>query len=519
MATWKKVLLEGDVDISSASVTGNQADLVTANNSGLAGGANNVLIGSDSDDVSLKVDIVGTDTLSGDVDTTNDFLLIHDASSGSGGELRKVSVSSLADEFTTGTTDITVTGDSGTTNAMDSNAALLIEGGTGVTTVASSTGSDAGKLVINASVAPVLYNTGDTLTSTTTAANSGMIQPHADMFDFVGNTNVLKVKQGGISSNEIENGTILNADISDNANIDQDKIETITATHKVSLNAVNIENGASAANSNAFDVADKMVFYDVSEEIGSGAHNYTGTIQQFQDFISDNVGGVGNAHEGITGAADVVGNANNLQYIKGLEIDQYGHVTDTTQGTIPNAAVNQAGIVTAISQGFSGHKTFDRITITDDNAFTGSGYGALLVEGNTTINGNLTVQGDTTTLNVGELNVEDKTIVAAVPDTAYSSDPAGAIEAQGAASAGGFFLQSHYGTDTAKFAGFEWKSGNSLTGWTVRDTATTANVSSDNFCVSIMDFASQSGEPTEDSAGVGAFLYNTADDALYIRTA
>ena len=518
MATWKKVLLEGDVDISSGAVTGNQADLVTANNSGLAGGSANVLIGSDSDDVSLKVDIVGTDTLSGDVDTTNDFLLIHDASSGSGGELRKVSVSSLADEFTTGTTDITVTGDSGTTNAMDSNAALLIEGGTGVTTVASSTGSDAGKLVINASVAPVIFNTGDSLTSTTTAANSGMIQPHGDNFDFQA-SNVLRVKQGGITSNEIANGTIVNADISDNANIDQDKIETITATHKVGLNAVNIENGSSAANSNAFDVADKMVFYDVSEEIGSGAHNYTGTIQQFQDFISDNVGGVANAHANIDGAEDVVAVGNNLTYVSGLDFDEYGHVLGTTTGSVPLAGANQAGIVTVGQQSFGGHKTFDRITITDDNAFTGSGFGDLLVEGNTTINGNLTVQGDTTTLNVGELNVEDKTIVAAVPDTAYSSDPAGAIEAQGAASAGGFFLQSHYGTDTAKFAGFEWKSGNSLTGWTVRDTATTTNTSSDNFCVSVMDFASTSGEPTEDSAGVGAFLYNTADDALYIRTA
>ena len=533
MATWKKVLLEGDIDLTAASVSGNEADLIVPQNSGLslAGTgvsdigqtqhAQNVLIGADAADVTLKIDIMGTAEYSGSVDSSNDFLLIHDATQTSGSALRRVSVSDLADSITSGTTDITFTGDSGTTNALDSNASVLIEGGTGIDTVAAVVGSDSGKVTINANVDPVIF-TGTSDTSTAQANDSGMIRAHGDNFEIVFD-NVLKIKSQGVTSAEIANGTIMDADINANAGIDQDKIDTFTATHKVSLNALNIENGAAAANSNAFDVADKMVFYDASDEIGSGAHNYTGTIQQFQDFISDNVGGVANAHADITGAADVTGNANNLQYIKSMDFDQYGHVLSTTQGTIPNAGFNQAGIVTATNQTFSGVKRLDEIVITDD-AVGATGNltveGAATIVGNTTIQGDLIVEGETTTLNVGTLNVEDKDIVGAVPAAAdaYATNVGGAQAAQAGASAGGFFLASHHGTDTNYFAGFQWKSGNSLTGWTVRDTASTAGTLSDNFCVAVMDFDSQSGEPTVDSAGVGSFLFNTADDALYIRT-
>lgn len=515
-AVWKKVLFEGDIDITSANVSGNQADLLTGSNSGLSGGANNVLIGTDSDDVSLSVDIVGTDTITGGVDSTNDFLLIHDASAGASGELRKVSVSSLADTFASGTTDVTFTGDSGTTTALNGNASLDIEGGDGITTTASFVSGDNGKVVISANTSQTLFNPGDPINPITTAANSIMIQPHSDNFDFYGASNVLKIKTGGVGATEIENGSITNIEIADNAAISDSKLATINDTHKVDLNAVNIAGGTVAPNAQAFNVADKMVFHDVSSEIGGegSAHNYTGTIQQFQDFISDNVGGVSNAHDGIVGAADVTGTTANLTFIEGLDFDQYGHVIGTSSATIPAASPFVPGHVTAVDQSFGGIKTFEEIVVSS----AGDGNGNVTIDGNTLISGNLTVQGDTTTLNVTELSVEDKSIVGAVPATAYDTDLDGAIEARGYASAGGFFLASHHGTDVQKFAGMQWKSGNSLTGWTVANTADDNDVPADKYSIAVMDFEGTSGAPgAEQSAGVGAFLLNTADNALYIR--
>ena len=80
---WKKILFSGEVDLTSADVTGNQKDLVGGDGIKLTGGGDNVLLGADGD-VDLSVDIMNTALYpSADaVDVNNDYLLIHDHSQG-----------------------------------------------------------------------------------------------------------------------------------------------------------------------------------------------------------------------------------------------------------------------------------------------------------------------------------------------------------------------------------------------------------------------------------------------------
>ena len=88
------------------------------------------------------------------------------------------------------------------------------------------------------------------------------------------------------------------------------------------------------------------------------------------------------------------------------------------------------------------------------------------------VTGDLIVQGYSTTLNTATLLVEDKT------------DGAGTA--------------------------------NGLTGWKVANAQTSAHA---EYAVAIMDYKTDAGAPSNNSAGVGAFSFNTNDDALYIRTA
>ena len=172
-AVWKKVLFEGNVDISSNQVTGNNGDIRTVDNGGvtLTGSevtsytgyqiAANTIIGDSGEDVVVKIDIDAVDTVTGGLESANDFVLIHDASAASSqpnaSPLRKVSVGALASQFQVGTTDITFTGDTGT-KTVDGNAEFEFEGGKGITTTVSSTGTDAGKVVINANVSEPLQH-------------------------------------------------------------------------------------------------------------------------------------------------------------------------------------------------------------------------------------------------------------------------------------------------------------------------------------------------------------------------
>jgi len=124
-------------------------------------------------------------------------------------------------------------------------------------------------------------------------------------------------------------------------------------------------------------------------------------------------------------------------------------------------------------------------------------------EGDTiVITGNLQVSGSTTTVNSENLTVVDHIITAA-------------FGSANAATAGTAGLEIATGDSTQlPFVGFV--DGAGLTEMVVK-----AEGLATAFPIAIMQFDTNTGAPsnTDDAGGVGSFHYNTADDALYIRTA
>jgi hypothetical protein len=117
------------------------------------------------------------------------------------------------------------------------------------------------------------------------------------------------------------------------------------------------------------------------------------------------------------------------------------------------------------------------------------------------IRGNLQVDGTTTTVNSATLTIDDHIITAASGSTT-------------AAAAGTAGLEIATGNATQlPFVGFV--DGAGLTEMVVK-----AEGVATAFPIAIMEFgAVASTLPTGDAGGVGSFHYNTADSALYIRTA
>lgn len=522
MATWKKVLLEGDVDLTGNLVTGNTKDLNTPANSGLSGGENNVLLGTG--DLDLSVDIVGTQ-VTGTVDAASDFVLIHDASANSNaGGLRKCLIEDLASEFTSDVASVKLVGDTGATLTADDTVLFQFVGGVGLTTQAVSTvdtninaaaaGGD-GRIIINADDAATVPANSN---NQTISDAKGVVALNQDHFE-VGTFDLTSIKDGAIDTDELADGAVDNDKVAANAGIVDTKLATIGTTGKVDVNAVDID-GAPAGQTIDLNSGDKILLHDNSGTLGSGdGHNYTATIGQLQAFIGATISvTAANAHSGIEGPIEGGGTeeGGGLTYIDKLTFDAFGHVTDVETDTIPNASTAATGVVTAADQSFGGIKTFEEIRIDD----SGDGNGNLTVDGNATITGNLTVQGDTTTLNVETLNVEDSSIVGSVPSSPYATNADGAGLAQGAASGGGFFLNSHHGTNIAKFAGFEWKDNGQLTGWACRDTAdASSNAAASNFPLAVMQFSTATPTSGTDSAGVGSFYFESDAQDLYFRVA
>lgn len=118
-----------------------------------------------------------------------------------------------------------------------------------------------------------------------------------------------------------------------------------------------------------------------------------------------------------------------------------------------------------------------------------------------TIAGNLTVNGTTTTVNSTQLTIDDKIITAASGGTNAATVGTAGLE-----------IDTQNATQLP-FMGFV--DGAGLTEMVVKAEGNTTA-----FPIAIMEFGSTaSTAPTGDSGGVGAFHYNTTDDALYIRTA
>jgi len=122
MPTWKKILTEADA----------QKDLVAG--AGLTGGADNVLVGSDSD-VTIAVDINGATDLGSSV-ASGDLLLVADVDDSN--NIKKTSVADIVGAVSSGVTTVQLTGDSGNTGADNGTVNHTIAGGNGIVTAVSS---------------------------------------------------------------------------------------------------------------------------------------------------------------------------------------------------------------------------------------------------------------------------------------------------------------------------------------------------------------------------------------------
>ena len=121
MATWKKVLTEADA----------QKDLVAG--AGLTGGADNVLVGSDSD-VTIAVDINGATDLGSSV-ASGDLLLVADIDDSN--NVKKTSVADIVGAVSSGVSSAKLTGDTGNTGADTGAVNHTIAGGNGIVTAVS----------------------------------------------------------------------------------------------------------------------------------------------------------------------------------------------------------------------------------------------------------------------------------------------------------------------------------------------------------------------------------------------
>jgi len=515
---WKKILFAGEVDLTSSDVTGNQKDLVGGSGIKLTGGGDNVLIGADGD-VDLSIDIMNTPEYDSGtlVDVNNDYLLIHDHSQNAGAgntALRRISVSDLVSEIGDGVSSITFSGDyTGSTDiTITSTGTIDLEGGISQPVAVRTSGSNntASIYLDSAQITGGAGYSGNVL------SDRGVASFDAANFEYTpGSSDTrVRIKADGVGATEIEDGSITNLHIADNANINDSKLGTINNIGKVDTNAIDID-GTVGLVGGSISANDKLLLHDVSGNIGSGAHNYVATVGEIQTFIDGNIGGVANAHTGLTAPDDV--DEGGLTYVSDVTFDDYGHITAIGTDTVQVATTTEAGIVSVGTQEFGGHKTFDRITISDDSAI--SGAGDLLVEGSATINGDLIVSGDTTTLNVATLNVQDSTIVGAVPESAYQDTQAGINAARTASSGGGFFLHSHNDANVDNYAGFKWKDGGKLTGWSAQNTANDSDAASAAFPVAVIQFTNGVPDDTVDAAGVGSFYLDTTSgsEGLYIR--
>ena len=500
MATWKKVLIAGADLTSTSDFTNNTGDLVsttTASAIKVTNGANTML--GNNTQVSVELDINGLNTsLTSATATTSDLLVIADASDSN--KVKKITLGNAVGAVSTGVSTVQLTADSSNTGAADNGAVVFnIAGGTGVTTA----GTD-GVVTINA-------NTATTSALGVAKFNSG---------NFGVDAGDVTIKNGGVDTAQLAGSAVETAKINNQAVTDAKIANSgITTAGKVSLTALRFHDfGTHETTAGNLHASDRIILNDASDQLGDGDHNYTSTLGTLDGFIANNAASLGTVHSTLDINGDGSGktlNGGGLTYVSDITVDQHGHTTAMSTSTIPNADGSTAGVLTAGEQTIGGVKTFSANT-----SFSG----------NITVAGDLIVQGSSTTLNTATLNVEDETIVGAVPAVAHATDnSAGYTAAQAAAEGGGFFLASHHGSDVAAFAGLSWSASGNLTGWSLNDTAvpdagvaelydSSGDANSDKYAVSVMSFgASASTEPTGNQMGVGGFHFNTADKKLYVR--
>lgn len=186
-----------------------------------------------------------------------------------------------------------------------------------------------------------------------------------------------------------------------------------------------------------------------------------------------------------------------------LSVATAGSAQDSLQLSLDTSSVLSA---TAPNLGVDDNVQFANITGTGDLTVNGSVQLGNAISDNVIIAGNLTVQGQTTTLEVATLKVEDKIITIA---TSSSPSPA---------SANNSGIQIETGTSETEFPELKWKGNTPLTGWQVQNYVNGRTTDDDLVSIAVMDVKTNA-LPTQTSlsAGVGSFWFDETTDRLLIR--
>ena len=466
MPTWKKILTEADA----------QKDLVAG--AGLTGGADNVLVGTDSD-VTIAVDINGATDLGSSV-ASGDLLLVADIDDSN--NIKKTSVADIVGAVSSGVTSAKLTGDSGNTGADTGAVNHTIAGGNGIVTAVS----------------------GDTLTVTLDISDSSLTTEtaiaQADLIAFsdesatndptvnITFSNFEDTIFGNVSSDAtiaaggaltIANDAVTNAKL---ANIAQGSVKVgggsnaptdldasgdgkILVGDGTDINSVSVSGDVALANDGAVTIqANAVEASMLNNNIVSGLTDIGAAIASTDEFIISDAGTIRRSD------------------ISRLTTFLQSALTFTTNTDVN---VSKANLTTVLAS-YTGDDTLNIGDSGDDTTVV--------------IRGNLQVDGTTTTVNSTTLTVDDKIITAA----------SGSANAAGAGTAG---LEIDTSDSTQlPFVGFV--DGAGLTEMVVKAEGNTTA-----FPIAIMEFSADSTAPSGNAGGVGSFHFDTGDDKLYVRTA
>lgn len=225
---------------------------------------------------------------------------------------------------------------------------------------------------------------------------------------------------------------------------------------------------------------------------------------------------------------------------------------DDATGEFINMTASEAGLQTTVAFGTSNGQTPKVITgldandavneddfavFTKDAGQTGEGLKGLSAQGvrtaisahpsggassldfdakDLTVAGNLVVTGTTTSVSSANLEVEDKLVNLAVPDSAYGNDANGHTAAQTASDGGGIVLSSTYGTEPTHMARFTWSKTGKQSGWEVADSSAGGSAST-AYTVQTISYSDNSTAPSADLNGIGGLHFDTGNDTLYVR--